>query len=115
MAADEYNHSITVQQGTSQKIFLKNSTSDLVSNCSITILKPGMTAFGTVVNTSPTNKITLTSGYYYVWDANETDLDTIGVNVVKLYVPASSTASYTYVNVIEPPPTTPDIAPRPAL
>lgn len=115
MAADEYNQSVVVHQGTSQEICLKNTGNDLIANCSVSILKPGTSSFGAVTNTAPIAKVTLTSGYYYVWNADDVDLDTTGVNIVRLTVPSATISSYTYVNIIDAIPVVPDIAPRPAL
>ena len=107
--ATSYGQSIVVHQGTTQNIPLYNLTGS--GAVTVTICKPGTSTFGAVNDTSPT--VWLDDSLYYIWNADEVDLDTLGCNVVK--VVAGSDTSYTYVNVIEAQPVVPEIAPRPAL
>lgn len=112
--ATVYGQSITVHQSTSQNIPLYLPENTVLGSITINIWKPGDSgvAWGNVTTPNPIKNL-VSENLFYIWDADATDLDTLGCCVVK--VTGTSNTSYTFVNVIDALPSIPEIAPRPAL
>lgn len=109
MAVTVVNPVQTLSQGTAADTPFLHNQAGAAATATITLLKPGGTSFGAVTSGTAAR----VDNTVYVWQASETDLDTLGMHIVKIV--ANAVTEYAFVNVIAAAAVTAAPADRPAM